>query len=712
MGELILLNPWLLIGMAGASLPVLIHLIGRRRAPTVRFAAFDFLLAVNTRLARRERLRQLLLLLLRTLAIIALVLAVTRPMRDRPAAAAVGNRRLVLVIDASASMAYEKDGTPLLSEAKRQALDVISHLQPGEPVTLVIAGQETRTPFQSPTMDHDAVRTAIEAIESPRGVADLGGAIDSGLSQLGTDGASAVLVVISDLSVNSFESLRPTNLEPPPEVHLIDAASPLVRDEGAAALGNIGIEGVRVERSDRVPSERRFEVLVRNYGGGPVQGRAVELIIDGKVTHRGYLDVPARGSEEKTLTHNFESPGIFTGQVRLVRDDADGFEVDDTASFVTEITRGVRVLAVNGDPRTTPYEDELFFFERAVMAVPKGDPPIELRMVTLDELGDADLSCFDVVVLANVGTLPQDVVAKLRGHVDAGKGLLLTLGERVRFETANEDLGALLPHPLRDLHRAADADAGTPPVGIGEVDWDHPILAGLGLEVEQSLRASRTTSYFNLDVGSGIKSRAILRFDNGAPALVEGRADGGRVMLLATSLDVDHTDIPLRSSFPPLMQRAVRYLADAVESVPPGRVRQGGTVEIPLPTGAKGLALTSPTGKRREVTVSEASGRRAVLRDLDEIGIHRAEVLRDSWQVAPALSVAVNPSLLESDFMPVSADRVSEALGGGEGARGRFSVFVGAGAQVDPFEVRGLATYLLVALCLFFVGESLLASRG
>src|SRR4051812_18989012 len=74
-GELNLLHPWLLTGLAGASLPVLIHLIGRKRAPTVFFAAFDFLMAVNKRLARRERLRQLLLLLLRTAAIAALVSA-------------------------------------------------------------------------------------------------------------------------------------------------------------------------------------------------------------------------------------------------------------------------------------------------------------------------------------------------------------------------------------------------------------------------------------------------------------------------------------------------------------------------------------------------------------------------------------------------------------------------------------------------------------
>ena len=74
------MHPWLLVGLLGAALPVIIHLIGQRKAPTVRFAAFDFLVAVNKRLARREKLRQFLLLLLRTLAVAAMVFAMARPM--------------------------------------------------------------------------------------------------------------------------------------------------------------------------------------------------------------------------------------------------------------------------------------------------------------------------------------------------------------------------------------------------------------------------------------------------------------------------------------------------------------------------------------------------------------------------------------------------------------------------------------------------------
>jgi len=77
----------------------------------------------------------------------------------------------------------------------------------------------------------------------------------------------------------------------------------------------------------------------------------------------------------------------------------------------------------------------------------------------------------------------------------------------------------------------------------------------------------------------------------------------------------------------------------------------------------------------------------------------------------PRLAIAVNPSLLESDFLPVGTDQIAEALGGGDENR-LVSVTVGSGSDDDPFELRGYASYLLVALAFMFVGESLLASRG
>jgi hypothetical protein len=706
------LHPWLAAGLLAASLPIIIHLIGKRRAPTVRFAAFDFLLAVNKRLARRERLRQILLLILRTAALVALALAVARPMPPRPAAAAAStaSRHVALVLDTSASMSYQLGGKTLLALAKTKARDLLSHLSPGDMVTLVTAGPEVRSVLQAPTADLVRARAALDGVQAAGGVADLGSALEVALAQFGKEPGALTAFVVSDLAENSFRGLRPTSLDPSPEVHLVDAAE---RDE-PVALGNVAIEAVTVESGGDAAAERRFRILVHNYGPKAVEGRGIELLLNGSVTQRGHIEVPPRSVQEKVFTYAFGEPGTYDGMVRLAADDADGYADDDQFLTRLEVAPGVRALVVDGDPSTTPQEDELFFAERALSALPRGDAPIDVRIVTRDELqsSSTDLEGFGVVVLANVDSLPEESVAKLAAFVRQGGGLLFALGDKIDFERMNASFGKLLPHPLRDLHLAADPAAGTPPLGISGIDWDHPIMQGLGSAVEESLRASRTSRYFNLDVGADRRTRAVLRFENGAPALIEARGgqskSKGRVMLLVTSLDLDLTDLPLRSAFPALLQRTVRYLANTPLGSARPSLRQGGAADLSAPTGADAMALTSPAGTRR---VEAAVGSRVHFAALNEVGFWRAEAEQAGAFVRePGADVAVNVSLDESDFVPVRPAAVAAALGEKSGRR--IDVAFGTSGEGDPFAIRGYASLLLLAFCFFFIGESLLAARG
>src|SRR5206468_1015333 len=97
--------------------PILIHLIGRSRAKTKKFAAIELLLRSEKRVATRTRLRQLLLLMVRALAIAAVPLILARPFveaqSDLPAAVG-GAQSAVIVLDDSMSMSLKLDGSLLL----------------------------------------------------------------------------------------------------------------------------------------------------------------------------------------------------------------------------------------------------------------------------------------------------------------------------------------------------------------------------------------------------------------------------------------------------------------------------------------------------------------------------------------------------------------------------------------------------------------------
>ena len=62
-------QPWMLLGLLLAAVPVIVHLWGRRKAPTVPFAALAFVLQSNPRKARALRLTEWLLVAMRSLAV-------------------------------------------------------------------------------------------------------------------------------------------------------------------------------------------------------------------------------------------------------------------------------------------------------------------------------------------------------------------------------------------------------------------------------------------------------------------------------------------------------------------------------------------------------------------------------------------------------------------------------------------------------------------
>ncbi len=695
------------MGLLAAALPAIIHLIGRRRAPVINFSAMEFLLAVNLRLARRERLRRFLLLALRTLAIIALVAAVARPIRERPAAAATASKRRAIIVDTSSSMAYRLGAARLFDNAKKLALAAIAELEPGDTVALFAAGPKVRALLPAPTNDLTVARAAIAELNLDGGVADMGAALLAATEAFGDTKTPVIIEVVSDLAQNSFRALAPMAQDPLPEVRLLDAA----KRRRPAALGNVSIEGVRVEVDKTSHLTRRFVVTLCNHGEKPITGRTLELVIDGEERVRGHLELAPRATKEKVFTYAFARPGRFDAEARLAPADDDGYEDDDRYFFGVMVAPEVRVLAINGDVGAAPYDDELFFFERALGAVRPGDPRFELVVVSAFDLlaSDYDFSRFDVVVLANVATLPAARTARIVELVERGGGLLVTLGAKVKFEQANTTFGALLAHPLRDLYRARDEDAGTPSVRITEVDWDHPIMRELGSATEESLRASRTTSYFNLDVGAERQGRAILRFDNGAPALLEARQRGpGRVMLLTTSLDRDMSDLALCSAFPALMQRTVRYLARALDTHDPRELRQHGELTLVLPTTADGVRFTSPSG---EPHVSRGAGR-VVIAGLGEVGFYRAELEEaGALRRARDFDLAVSFDTRESDFLPVSTAEIAAALGEGQGGE-EIAVSLGSTAGEDAAAARGYGSMLLLLVCLCFVGEGVLAARG
>lgn len=131
--------PWALAGLVLAAIPLILHLLARREPPTVVFPATRYLAQAARQHQRRLQLQHLLLLLLRTLLVIALVLAAAGPSWPAASVGAHGPSALVVVVDNSLSSGAVRAGVPVLDGLKSAARAALARATPEDRVWLIAA---------------------------------------------------------------------------------------------------------------------------------------------------------------------------------------------------------------------------------------------------------------------------------------------------------------------------------------------------------------------------------------------------------------------------------------------------------------------------------------------------------------------------------------------------------------------------------------------
>lgn len=687
---MIWLVPALLFGTALAVVPLFVHLVGRHRAARVPFAALDFLLLANKRLARRLRFRQALLLLLRTALVVALALMMAKPVWEATAELPLlhaGWPSVVLIVDDTPSMQRVAGRNTLLARAQQRARELLQSTTVGSAVA-VLSVVDPSGPLAALSRDRRRVWAAVDRLRAGYRHATLGPALDQALRLLQDAGAArGLVVVLSDLAAHGLPRALPAW---PPGVALqpIDVAAGLPHANRAVVELSAAPSGAPGRRS------MRFSARVCNFAAAPTR-TPVYLAVGERRLAQGELSLSAGGCAYQHFQHSFAVGGVHEVTVSLA---PDALAFDDVRYLRAEVAGEVRLLLVNGAPAAIRQQDELFYLQSA-LAVESGDRQRLLaRAVRSDDFDPRQLSGFDGVALCNVRALAPAQVAALERYVAAGGGLLLTVGDAVDAERYNAILGRLLPQPLRGV-TSTDADRASN-LGLGALDANHPLGASLASEAGGAgLARVRVKRAMRLEPSARGERRVVLRYDDGSPALVEAAHGAGRVLLWTTTIDRDWTDLPIRPGFLPLMQQLVRYLGRA-PLVGAGRdVVVGMQTEVTPPFGCSELRLlVAPGGVTRRW--GEAAWREGQVLEVvaDRPGFYRLSGrVGGELRALPQQSFAANVELAESQLEAGTLRPRSAAGGAGAGRVVR---------RVELWHALGLLALLLL------LGESWLTRRG
>jgi hypothetical protein len=702
------LAPLMLIGTAALAVPIAIHLIGRQRARVVKFAALDFLMATKRRTARRFRLRERVLLVVRALACAAVATALAKPYascaRKGPLVTR-GPQAAILVIDDSFAAGYQIDGKPWLKTATEAARRILTQLGPESEIAIVRAAEGADHPSEL-TRDHLRLRDQLLALEPSARPADTTRALARAAQLLAASSHSRKTVFL--LSLLARTGLRPD--DPPWGKDGPTLVTPELR---LSRMPNVAITSLRVVPDPGAASRGvAFDAEVGNFSDTATNAE-LSLTIADRVVARGTL---ALGPGERKTKHFLASlPAGSRASDAFVTLSSDALAIDDRRWVRASLRDRVRVLIVNGDPRTVRHDDEVFYLEAALRPGDREDSGTSVRVITSEELagieprsrGTAaalDLDELDVIILANVSALPAQRVNVLADWVRAGGGLLVSPGDHVDPAAYDRTMLPLLPQSLRD---PIDTTWGAPPEerdsrALHLVKWeaDHPIFTPFS-KAAPELADARFYAIALLGPTTSADRKVLARFTNGAAALVEASIGAGRTLLFTSTLDRDWNDLPIHPGFLPLMQQTVRHLARKHAAFGDTDHTIGSSVV--LPTGdLKKLEVRGPDGVAAVFEGDRLVGRSSVrFGRTDRPGVYRVigTDQTGSTHERDELDFVVNLDAHGSDLTPAPPAMLPPS---GTGA---------AGPPADDARRIELWHALAVAVLLLLLTEGVLVQR-
>jgi hypothetical protein len=268
------LHPWALAGLVTAAIPLLLHLLARREPPTVVFPAVRYLITTTREHQRRLKLQHLLLLVLRTLLVIALVLAAAGPTLPRSGVAGHAASSLVLVVDNSPSSGAVVAGTARLAQIQAAARQTLARATPDDALWLITADGVTRRGDRQTLLDQVAALT----VSSRR--LDLGAALRVAGEVLRSETRPGEIALLTDLQASAVSPAdiqvplvvgRP-DAPPPPNVgiaHLETGPQPWGSDGGRLTVALVGDSGGGTPVSARLGTRPPRQALAR-VGGAAV----------------------------------------------------------------------------------------------------------------------------------------------------------------------------------------------------------------------------------------------------------------------------------------------------------------------------------------------------------------------------------------------------------------------------------------------------------
>ena len=629
------LSPSILWGMLAITIPIIIHLISLRHTRDTEFSTLRFIKSLKHETIRHLRIKQWLLVLLRTITILCLILMFSRPLITGTLTSKLAGdieSRAVIVVDNSASMAVHTDDGTLLDRAKSSLPVILKGLEGGTTVELYQTNPPRKL-FSGSQEEGRSIMTRVKGIVQTNMTDNLWTMIDSVLQMVEASEPNRECFIISDFQ--SAPSFTIDSLNPNSDWKYYCILQPKVEN-------NISISEVSILSQIKLPNHLvKLNTRVGNGGVTDKRNIPVELYLNDERV--GQIVSQFQPSKFKDFMFQVYpgKTGIINGKIVIPADD---FPMDNFRNFDLVIPNKIAVKVIGRSM------EELFLLDLALSAITGETELLEIDRDLSDDVERLFLNDIDILLLHNPTNLSNSAIEDLQRFLMNGGGLIWFVGNDLN-QTDPVVWPSLLKLPELIKTRLLDGESF---FSTSIVDENHSLFTDLNIN---NMNEELPQVFGYNEVRLQMNHTPLIKLNNGHPLLVESKAFGSSGFVFTSPLNLRWNDLPAKGLLVPLLHRMLILLGTKEFNVQPLLVGQDKIIDIKGENINAEWVLKTPNENEIKL-IPDYTNEKLLITQTSELGSYHVFADGDHFS---SFSTELSPHELPS--IRIEGEKLAESLG-------------------------------------------------
>lgn len=499
-------------------IPILIHLFNFRKFKTIYFSNISHLKEIKEETKSRSRLKHLLILISRILAISFLVLAFAKPyLPDEETKDLKLDNIVSIYIDNSFSMTASGENGNLINMAKEYAESILNSYSNNDRFQLItnkLEGEQRRL-----LTKQEAIDELFQIAESPvtRNISSIFAFQNEVLFKENSE-SNLHYYWLSDFqkSTSDFEAIE-------------EKGNVRILKLNAVQKSNLYIDSVWFE-SPVSKNKTQIDLKYRIQNSSPNSVENIQVLMEcGENSREMTLGIEANASATGTFSYSdTKGVGSRTGFIKVK--DAQIY-YDDELFFTYDVIDHVNVLILNSELNSKNYLEKLYGL----------DDYYQVSSQNISNLSQDDLFKNDLVILNNVNTISSGIAKNLIEFYKSGGSVVVIPGENVDFNSINQ---FLLNFDLPVLENTDSSRSK-----LTSINSEDLLFKGVFKKIPKNINLPEVRKNYRLSSNQNSSFVSLLSFANSDPFFVRKLGGNGKIYLSSVALDASFSNFQKHSMF-------------------------------------------------------------------------------------------------------------------------------------------------------------------